>query len=70
MDFFKGTRYFLSDMWFNVIDLTEFINRPINYLEIGTFPQVKVGVKSFTDSYMSKIKNIHTLQFQSFIQKI
>src|SRR3990167_8164115 len=37
MDFFKGTRYFLSDMWFNVIDLTEFINRPINYLEIGTF---------------------------------
>jgi predicted O-methyltransferase YrrM len=33
---FKGIRYRLCDYWFNVINLNEYINKPINYLEIGT----------------------------------
>lgn len=33
----KGTRYRGCDNWFNSIDVNQFNNRPINYLEIGVF---------------------------------
>ena len=33
---FEGTQYRLADNWFSHIDLKNY-NRPINYLEIGTF---------------------------------
>jgi predicted O-methyltransferase YrrM len=33
---FKGTHYRLSNNWFPLIDLNDY-NKPINYLEIGTF---------------------------------
>ena len=33
---FKGTHYRLANNWFSYIDLNDY-NKPINYLEIGTF---------------------------------
>jgi predicted O-methyltransferase YrrM len=34
---FEGIAYHLADNWFEIIDLAKYINRPIHYLEIGTF---------------------------------
>jgi hypothetical protein len=34
---FVGTQYRLADNWFNYIDINDYNNKPINYLEIGTF---------------------------------
>ena len=34
---FKGTIYRLADNWFSHVNLSEYNNRPINYLEIGAF---------------------------------
>ena len=34
---FKGIHYMLADNWFSVINLNDYKNRPIYYLEIGTF---------------------------------
>lgn len=34
---FKGIQYRLADYWFQHIDLNNFKDRPINYLEIGAF---------------------------------
>lgn len=34
---FKGVQYRLADNWFNVINVNDYNNKPINYLEIGTF---------------------------------
>ena len=34
---FDGVQYRLADNWYNHVNLTEFKNRPIKYLEIGTF---------------------------------
>ena len=34
---FKGTQYRLANNWFNVIDVNEYKDKPINYLEIGAF---------------------------------
>ena len=34
---FKGSSYRLADNWFNYLDIQNYSNRPINYLEIGTF---------------------------------
>ena len=36
LDNFIGTKYRLADNWFNFVNLNEY-NKPINYLEIGTF---------------------------------
>lgn len=34
---FSGTRYRLADNWFEHVNVNDFKDRPINYLEIGTF---------------------------------
>lgn len=34
---FKGTTYRLADNWFSFVNVDEYKDRPINYLEIGTF---------------------------------
>jgi len=34
---FDGVQYRLANNWYNHVNLAEFINRPIKYLEIGTF---------------------------------
>lgn len=34
---FNGTSYRLANNWFNIVNVDEYINKPINYLEIGTF---------------------------------
>lgn len=34
---FKGTQYKLANSWFNIINVNDYNNKPINYLEIGTF---------------------------------
>lgn len=34
---FIGVKYRLADVWFSIIDINEYCNKPINYLEIGTF---------------------------------
>jgi predicted O-methyltransferase YrrM len=34
---FDGVQYRLADNWYNHVNLNEFKNRPIKYLEIGTF---------------------------------
>jgi predicted O-methyltransferase YrrM len=34
---FDGVQYRLADNWYNHVNVNEFKNRPINYLEIGTF---------------------------------
>ena len=37
MNNFKGICYRLADNWFNNINLKDYENKPINYLEIGAF---------------------------------
>ena len=34
---FEGTVYRLADNWLSLVPLNEFSNKPINYIEIGTF---------------------------------
>jgi predicted O-methyltransferase YrrM len=34
---FEGTQYRLSDNWFDHVNVDQYKNRPIKYLEIGTF---------------------------------
>jgi len=34
---FVGIQYRLANNWFNNVDINDFKNKPINYLEIGTF---------------------------------
>ena len=34
---FKGVQYRLADNWFNHVDINDYKDKPINYLEIGTF---------------------------------
>lgn len=34
---FIGTQYRLANNWYNIVDINNFKNRPIKYLEIGTF---------------------------------
>ena len=34
---FNGDSYRLANNWFNIINVNEYTNKPINYLEIGTF---------------------------------
>jgi hypothetical protein len=34
---FTGVQYRLADNWFNHVDINNFKDTPINYLEIGTF---------------------------------
>ena len=34
---FKGTQYRLANNWYNIINLNDYKDKPINYLEIGVF---------------------------------
>ena len=34
---FKGVQYRLANNWFNVINVNDYKDKPINYLEIGAF---------------------------------
>ena len=34
---FKGIKYRLADNWFKIVNINEYKNKPIKYLEIGTF---------------------------------
>jgi predicted O-methyltransferase YrrM len=46
---FDGVQYRLADNWYNHINLNEFKNRPIKYLEIGTF--YGANILSVANSY-------------------
>jgi len=35
--FFKGKYYRLPDNWINILDINNYANKPINYLEIGVY---------------------------------
>lgn len=48
---FEGIQYRLADNWFNVVSLDDYKNRPINYLEIGTF--YGANLISVANSYAS-----------------
>lgn len=37
LDNFQGINYYLTDNWFYHVDLNEYMNKKINYLEIGVF---------------------------------
>jgi predicted O-methyltransferase YrrM len=37
MNNFVGTQYRLANNWFKNVDINSYYNKPINYLEIGTF---------------------------------
>jgi predicted O-methyltransferase YrrM len=37
LDNFSGVKYRLADNWFSNIDINDYKDKPINYLEIGTF---------------------------------
>ena len=34
---FEGVQYTLANNWFSIININHYKDRPINYLEIGTF---------------------------------
>ena len=34
---FSGIQYRLADNWFSLVNVNDFNNKPIKYLEIGTF---------------------------------
>lgn len=46
---FEGIHYRLADNWFPIIDQSDYKDRPINYLEIGTF--YGANVLSVANSY-------------------
>ena len=46
---FKGQQYRLANNWFSNINLDEYKNKPINYLEIGTF--YGANILSVANSY-------------------
>ena len=46
---FEGIKYRLADNWFNIIDINNYKNKPIKYLEIGTF--YGANLLSVADSY-------------------
>jgi len=48
---FKGIYHRLADNWFNNVELNDYINRPINYLEIGAF--YGANIISVAESYGS-----------------
>ena len=46
---FNGTQYRLADNWFSIVDVNEYKDKPITYLEIGAF--YGANVISVADSY-------------------
>ena len=46
---FEGVQYRLADNWFPIIEINEYKDRPINYLEIGTF--YGANILSVANSY-------------------
>ena len=46
---FEGVKYRLADNWFDIIDINNYKNKPINYLEIGTF--YGANILSVANSY-------------------
>lgn len=46
---FVGTKYRLADNWFNYINVDDYKDKPIKYLEIGTF--YGANILSVADSY-------------------
>lgn len=49
LDNFIGIHYRLANNWFDFVDINEYNNKPINYLEIGTF--YGANIISVADSY-------------------
>jgi predicted O-methyltransferase YrrM len=49
LDNFTGTQYRLANNWFNNININEYFNKQINYLEIGTF--YGANILSFAHTY-------------------
>jgi predicted O-methyltransferase YrrM len=49
LDNFNGIQYRLADNWFSHVNLNEYKNKPINYLEIGTF--YGANILSVANSY-------------------
>jgi len=54
---FIGTTYRLADNWFSFLNVDEYKNKPINYLEIGTFygPNLLSVAKSYGSHPQSKL---------------
>jgi predicted O-methyltransferase YrrM len=48
---FVGIQYRLADNWFNIVDVNNYNNKQINYLEIGTF--YGANILSVANSYAS-----------------
>jgi len=48
-DNFEGVQYRLANWWFNKVNLDDYKDRPIKYLEIGTF--FGANLLSVADSY-------------------
>jgi len=46
---FEGVQYRLADNWFPIININDYKDRPINYLEIGTF--YGANILSVANSY-------------------
>lgn len=46
---FDGVQYRLANWWFQTVPLSNYVDRPINYLEIGTF--FGANLLSVADSY-------------------
>jgi predicted O-methyltransferase YrrM len=46
---FEGVQYRLADNWFSIININNYKDRPINYLEIGTF--YGANILSVANSY-------------------
>ena len=46
---FDGTQYRLANNWFNVLNINDYKDKPINYLEIGTF--YGANILSVANSY-------------------
>lgn len=46
---FDGVQYRLANLWFQTVPLSNYVDRPINYLEIGTF--FGANLLSVADSY-------------------
>ena len=50
---FEGRGWTTTENWLNVMNLDEYKNRPINYLEIGVY--FGKNIISVADSYCSQI---------------
>jgi hypothetical protein len=49
LNYFIGTQYRLANNWFDLVDINNYKDRPINYLEVGAF--YGANILSVAESY-------------------